>query len=290
MSTLPISTFSDSLTVRCWVDATEGRADTVRLSEAEAHEVHRLAFGRTVLVDTTDEGARLDLFVPDAQVGSWVLISTPDGDCLAWVVVTVDVDPEPDTEDDETDAEARCPACGEPISYCQGHGESGDPDGFDTLRRHDDGDHTDCHQDGCDDAGEDLRPPLLVDGHRSKLAERTVEALLDALEWTEQEHSEADVSAILQEAAFGDQQVTVGPISTPIPQVWIVESVVHEGHPTDASGESCTDECFRELALSTWYPTEERAAAVADELYRQTLTDHQPGLLVLDPENPTLSM
>lgn len=43
-----------------------------------------------------------------------------------------------------------CPACGQPIDYCQGHGEIGDPEGARILEQHDDGDHSDCHPDGCD--------------------------------------------------------------------------------------------------------------------------------------------
>jgi hypothetical protein len=39
-----------------------------------------------------------------------------------------------------------CPACGEPIDYCQGHGEIGDPDGFAILEAHDNDDHGECHQ------------------------------------------------------------------------------------------------------------------------------------------------
>ncbi len=27
-----------------------------------------------------------------------------------------------------------CPACADPVDYCQGHGETGDPDGFARLR------------------------------------------------------------------------------------------------------------------------------------------------------------
>jgi hypothetical protein len=46
----------------------------------------------------------------------------------------------------------RCPACGEPIDYCQGHGEIGDPGGCAILAAHDDGDHSGCHPIGCDDA------------------------------------------------------------------------------------------------------------------------------------------
>lgn len=45
---------------------------------------------------------------------------------------------------------ARCPACGEAIDYCQGHGVIGDPDGAIILDMHDVGDHSRCHPDGCE--------------------------------------------------------------------------------------------------------------------------------------------
>lgn len=45
-----------------------------------------------------------------------------------------------------------CPACGEFIDYCPGHGEIGDPAGRAILDAHDDGDHAQCHPRGCDDA------------------------------------------------------------------------------------------------------------------------------------------
>lgn len=38
-----------------------------------------------------------------------------------------------------------CPVCGEPMDYCQGHGEIGDPMGYKILRQHDYGDHSECH-------------------------------------------------------------------------------------------------------------------------------------------------
>ena len=47
---------------------------------------------------------------------------------------------------------SRCPACGEPIDYCQGHGEIGDPEGRAALDLHDLGDHGYCHPDGCEEA------------------------------------------------------------------------------------------------------------------------------------------
>jgi hypothetical protein len=55
-------------------------------------------------------------------------------------------------DDDPTmhDWVARCPACGDPIDYCQGHGEIGDPEGHAALALHDLGDHGYCHPNGCD--------------------------------------------------------------------------------------------------------------------------------------------
>ena len=52
--------------------------------------------------------------------------------------------------DDYVDTDERCPACGSPIDYCQGHGDIGDPFGAMILEAHDYGDHTQCHTDGCD--------------------------------------------------------------------------------------------------------------------------------------------
>lgn len=46
----------------------------------------------------------------------------------------------------------RCPACGDPIDFCTGHGPIGDPVGARILDQHDDGDHGDCDPRGCDDA------------------------------------------------------------------------------------------------------------------------------------------
>jgi hypothetical protein len=47
---------------------------------------------------------------------------------------------------------SRCPVCSDPIDYCQGHGEIGDPAGFAILASHDAGYHDDCHPEGCDEA------------------------------------------------------------------------------------------------------------------------------------------
>lgn len=38
-----------------------------------------------------------------------------------------------------------CPACGDHIDYCQGHGPMGDPQGYAVIRLHDDGIHSLCH-------------------------------------------------------------------------------------------------------------------------------------------------
>lgn len=40
--------------------------------------------------------------------------------------------------------EPHCPACGEPMSYCTGHGVVGDPRGWEVLKMHDDGNHAVC--------------------------------------------------------------------------------------------------------------------------------------------------
>ena len=45
---------------------------------------------------------------------------------------------------DDAEAEETCPACGDLISFCQGHGEIGDPEGRATLDAHDEGDHSGC--------------------------------------------------------------------------------------------------------------------------------------------------
>jgi hypothetical protein len=62
------------------------------------------------------------------------------------------VEPADCPHDDECDCEgiSLCPACGEPIDYCQGHGPIGDPFGAAILNRHDSGAHELCHPEGCD--------------------------------------------------------------------------------------------------------------------------------------------
>lgn len=64
-----------------------------------------------------------------------------DGECWCYCLEATD-DPEPDPV-------SCCPACGDPIDYCQGHGEIGDPAGRAILDAHDDGDHSQCHPEGC---------------------------------------------------------------------------------------------------------------------------------------------
>lgn len=49
--------------------------------------------------------------------------------------------------------DARCPACADPIDFCQGHGPIGDPIGARILDQHDSGDHADCDPRGCDETG-----------------------------------------------------------------------------------------------------------------------------------------
>jgi hypothetical protein len=56
----------------------------------------------------------------------------------------------------EYDDASYCPACGDVIDYCQGHGEIGDPAGFAILAAHDSDDHSRCEPNGCDNAGETI--------------------------------------------------------------------------------------------------------------------------------------
>lgn len=46
-----------------------------------------------------------------------------------------------------------CPVCGKPLASCEGHFGANDPDAMAILDRHDDGNHTMCHPDGCANAG-----------------------------------------------------------------------------------------------------------------------------------------
>ncbi len=57
--------------------------------------------------------------------------------------------------DDLFETDSRCPACGDVIDYCQGHGPIGDPAGAAILARHNDGDHRQCDPAGCDEARAD---------------------------------------------------------------------------------------------------------------------------------------
>lgn len=45
-----------------------------------------------------------------------------------------------------------CPACGQPIDHCHGHGMIGDPAGYHALTMHNEGHHILCHPAGCDEA------------------------------------------------------------------------------------------------------------------------------------------
>ena len=56
------------------------------------------------------------------------------------------------TGDDWIELTSYCPACGDPIDHCQGHGETGDPEGRAILEAHDTGSHVGCHPNGCEAA------------------------------------------------------------------------------------------------------------------------------------------
>lgn len=58
------------------------------------------------------------------------------------------------TDDSGAESVSRCPACGDLIDYCRGHGQSGDPIGASILSAHDDGYHGRCDPADCEDSAE----------------------------------------------------------------------------------------------------------------------------------------
>lgn len=88
--------------------------------------------------------------------GKWMYEPNPAG---GWTIHHVTDDQyevlkaiQPEAREDEyAEVDSRCPTCGEPIDYCQGHGEIGDPEGYANQVRHDAGDHSGCFEgDVCD--------------------------------------------------------------------------------------------------------------------------------------------
>ena len=57
----------------------------------------------------------------------------------------------------------RCPACGDRIDFCSGHGELGDPVGHRVLIAHDKGRHHACSPMGCDEAFDVSVDDLMAD-------------------------------------------------------------------------------------------------------------------------------
>ena len=51
---------------------------------------------------------------------------------------------EPRTWEEIGAAESLCPACGDLMDCCSGHGEIGDPVGFTILAAHESGEHDEC--------------------------------------------------------------------------------------------------------------------------------------------------
>lgn len=63
-----------------------------------------------------------------------------------------DLKAERDRQEAMVELVSYCVACGEPIDYCQGHGQLADPNGFYILRRHHELDfHDTCDPHGCDE-------------------------------------------------------------------------------------------------------------------------------------------
>lgn len=52
--------------------------------------------------------------------------------------------------------EDRCPACGDLVDHCQGHGPEADPYGARIIDQHEEGDHSSCVPFGCEGATANL--------------------------------------------------------------------------------------------------------------------------------------
>jgi hypothetical protein len=98
----------------------------------------------------------LDTFTKADMIPMRLLVEVMSGS----IKETTGVEPDPnDFPEDYTELSdalygydfARCPACGELMDYCQGHGEIGDPYGYAILQAHDNGDHSMCSENGCDE-------------------------------------------------------------------------------------------------------------------------------------------
>lgn len=68
--------------------------------------------------------------------------------------------------DEDVDQEETygCPACGDTMDYCTGHGASGDPVGHRILWMHDEDDHSECHPAICGNEWEQ-RPDMWTDAN-----------------------------------------------------------------------------------------------------------------------------
>lgn len=116
-------------------------------------------FGREPGYPWPPEDARDSEGNPVGAIAPWDdWCDAEDGPCTlacgtcGWIIATHGPH---DTFEDDT---ARCPACADPIDYCQGHGEIGDPAGAAILAAHDNGDHADCHPSGCDESAARYAP------------------------------------------------------------------------------------------------------------------------------------
>lgn len=123
-------------------------------------EIHR----EGEVVATFEDVEDLFIFSPDCDPDGCSVDVVVDFDheaLVEWHDALAEVETEPDINWDSESVWAKvflpdehvstCPACAQPIDFCPGHGEIGDPDGAATLRRHDEGDHVTCDPEGCDE-------------------------------------------------------------------------------------------------------------------------------------------
>jgi hypothetical protein len=156
---------TDAPAVVCWEESpTDIPADydpDVTYAEASAYvaEVAPEVFAAGEVASAYDPNTD-GLPDPDnaREVAAWLAFTPTEQSARAAAVAMdaafseFDAKHVPEAEDTGDDIE-RCPVCGEPSDYCQGHGETGDPRGWRYMVAHDHGDHIQCHPAGCEAAG-----------------------------------------------------------------------------------------------------------------------------------------
>lgn len=145
------------------VGATVRQTHTGELSTVTGHFQRDASAPVTVETDGFTGYASAFVVVDDYELSELGLLDTPEPTAEPEPATLAELEAATDRAaanlaelfgDGEADDDGeRCPVCGDPADYCQGHGETGDPRGWRKMIAHDHGDHTECHPAGCEAAG-----------------------------------------------------------------------------------------------------------------------------------------